>query len=193
MKLEEGGESSAEPPSATRLALLGTASQALEPFRSLDEPLVSLDGSSVDVDGCRMQFMDELGQLTPEQFMEFHRVIHMLKHSKAGGGNGAGGGGGDVEEGLGKSRKISRKQLRNPFVLDEAECSNGSSDEEHNNREYETKADTDFISDAHQENNTGTSHRQCDNLDPTDQFTRAIFEAAAKQYPPDYDGFRFLF
>ena len=113
--------------------------------------------------------------------------------------------GGDDEEGLGKSRK----QLRNPFVLDEAECSSGSSDKEHNDHEYETKADTDFVSDAPQQNDTDTSHRQCDNLDlsreghsaeqergrliddgneQTDWWEEAfIFDAEDQQEPPDYD------
>ena len=212
--LEGEGESSTEPSSATGLALLGTASQArqaLEPFRSLDEPLPNLDGASEDIDGSRRQFQSELDQLSPVQFRDFRRVLHMMKHSEDRSGNGAGGGGGDDEDGLGKSRK----HVGNPFVLDEAECRTGSADEEENDRECETQADTDFISDAHQENNTDTSHRQCDNLDrsregpsveqerglliedgneQTDWWEEAfIFDAEDQQEPPDYDGFRHLF
>jgi len=39
------------------------------------------------------------------------------------------------------------------------------------------------------QNNTDTSHRQCDNLDPTDQWTKEILETADTQDLPDYDEF----
>jgi len=166
--VEEEAQSSAESSSVTGFALPCTASearQALGPFRSLDEPLPSLDvASEEDIAQEYRQFQGEVDGMTTEHFRVFHRMLHGLKQSAGRNGDGAdgtvgAGGSGDDEESLGESRR----QVENNFTLSEAACPDGSSDEEVGDGNYNTQADRDFLHDEEQQNNTNTLHQMCDN------------------------------